>query len=42
MTIVENLRRYLGSDADIRVEYVNDIPVLSSGKRKIVVNAYSE
>ncbi len=31
---------YLGHDAVIRVDYVNEIPMLSSGKRRKVVNNY--
>jgi phenylacetate-CoA ligase len=33
---------YLGSDADFRVEYVNEIPLLDSGKRRKTVNLYRE
>ena len=38
MTIM--LKNYLGEDAEIVVKYVNEIPVLKSGKRKQVVNNY--
>jgi phenylacetate-CoA ligase len=31
---------FLGSDADFKVEYVNEIPLLNSGKRKKIVNLY--
>lgn len=34
------LKSYLGEDALISVEYVEEIPVLKSGKRKQVVNNY--
>ena len=34
------LQESFGKDADIRFEYVNDIPVLNSGKRKPVVCEY--
>lgn len=34
----KTLRGYLGSDAEFVYEYVDDIPVLSSGKRKMIVN----
>lgn len=34
------LKSYIGDDAMIEVRYVNDIPVLKSGKRKQVVNNY--
>ena len=36
----DHLKKHLGSDAIIRVEYVNEIPLLSSGKRKAIVNDY--
>lgn len=35
-TIYE-IKTVLGNDAKITVEYVNDIPVLASGKRKPVI-----
>lgn len=31
---------YLGSDANFKVEYVSEIPLLSSGKRKKIVNTF--
>ena len=34
----KNLRGYLGNDANFVYEYVDNIPVLSSGKRKMIVN----
>ena len=34
------LKSYLGEDANIGVRYVDEIPVLKSGKRKQVVNNY--
>lgn len=36
--LVEEFKGYLGSDAAIRVTYVKEIPLLSSGKRKKVLN----
>jgi phenylacetate-CoA ligase len=33
---------YLGSDADFKVEYVTEIPLLDSGKRRKTVNLYRE
>ena len=38
--MVVMLKSFLGSDANIKVEYVEEIPVLKSGKRKQVVNNY--
>lgn len=40
--MVEMLKSFLGQDANICVEYVNEIPVLKSGKRKQVVNKYKQ
>ena len=34
----QTLRGYLGDDACFEYEFVDDIPVLSSGKRKMIVN----
>jgi phenylacetate-CoA ligase len=39
---VEGLKNYVGKDAKIEVEYVHEIPLLASGKRKIVVNTMSD
>jgi phenylacetate-CoA ligase len=36
--LVGEFLSYLGRDADFRIEYVNEIPLLSSGKRKKIVN----
>lgn len=36
--IKREFSNYLGKDSRIRFEYVNEIPLLSSGKRKFVVN----
>lgn len=36
--IVNDFKADLGQDANIRVVYVNDIPLLNSGKRKLVIN----
>ena len=33
-------KSYLGPDAHILIEYTNEIPLLSSGKRRIIVNLY--
>jgi phenylacetate-CoA ligase len=37
---IEQIQFLLGQDAKITVEYVKDIPVMSSGKRKAVVNEW--
>jgi hypothetical protein len=34
------LKEYLGEDAKIIIITVNEIPMLNSGKRKLVVNNY--
>ncbi len=40
LSIINTLKEQIGENAIINVEYVNDIPVLSSGKRKPVVNEW--
>ena len=37
---ISELLKVLGSDAIINIEQVNDIPVLSSRKRKPVINEW--
>lgn len=39
--ILAQLKKLLGNDSNISIEYVNDIPVLNSGKRKSVVNQWT-
>jgi phenylacetate-CoA ligase len=39
--IVDELKSYLGLNAEIKVEFVNEIPALASGKRKQVINNFS-
>jgi len=41
-TFVKLFKDILGEGADIEIEHVNEIPVLGSGKRKIVVNNYDK
>lgn len=38
--LIEEFKGYLGKDANFKVEYVEEIPLLASGKRKKVVNDY--
>ena len=38
--LITDLKHYLGQDATIGIELVDDIPVLASGKRKKIVNNY--
>lgn len=38
--LVNSLKKLLGQDADIAVNVVDEIPVLSSGKRKVVIQEY--
>lgn len=40
--LINEFKAYIGSDAIINVEYVDDIPVLASGKRKKVVNLMNQ
>lgn len=37
-SIIAQYKEYFGDNASIRVEYVRDIPLLASGKRKLVIN----
>lgn len=36
--LINEFKEYLGFDADFKIEYVNEIPLLNSGKRKKVIN----
>lgn len=36
--LIHEFKDYLGKDANIEIEFINEIPLLSSGKRKKVVN----
>jgi len=36
--LISEFKKYFGEDAEISVEYVNEIPLLNSGKRKKVMN----
>ena len=38
--LIREFKEYLGEDADFKVEFVDEIPLLSSGKRKKIVNTY--
>jgi phenylacetate-CoA ligase len=38
--LVQEFKEHLGADADFKVEYVDEIPLLASGKRKKIVNTY--
>lgn len=38
--LVSEFKSYLGSDANFKVEYVDEIPLLASGKRRKLVNNY--
>lgn len=40
--MINMLKSFLGTDAVINIEYVAEIPVLKSGKRKQVVNNYKQ
>ncbi len=42
LEVIEYFKEYLGSDAIITFEYVNEIPKLSSGKRKEAKNEYKK
>lgn len=36
--LINEFKGYLGDDANIVIEYVDEIPLLSSGKRRLVIN----
>ena len=36
--LINEFKSYVGLDADFKVEYVDEIPLLNSGKRKKVMN----
>lgn len=38
--LIGNIKKDFGQDAEVTIEYVDEIPSLSSGKRKKVVNLY--
>lgn len=38
----EDVRKVVGSDANVEIEYSDQIPVLNSGKRKIVIQNYKQ
>jgi phenylacetate-CoA ligase len=38
--MIKILQKYLGDDAIIKIEYVNEIPQLSSGKMKLTINRF--
>ena len=40
--MIADIKKYLGSDAEVIIEYVHEIPLLLSGKRKKVKNEYNQ
>ena len=40
--MIRRFKGFLGEDAVITIKYVNEIPLLPSGKRKIMINKYLE
>jgi phenylacetate-CoA ligase len=36
--LITEFKTYLGEDADFKIEHVNEIPLLNSGKRRKLVN----
>lgn len=40
--LIGEFKKYLGADADFKVEYVTEIPLLDSGKRRKTVNLYKK
>ena len=39
-SLLEEYKKILGVDAIIEIEYLSNIPLLSSGKRRILINEY--
>lgn len=37
-SLIKQYKDYFGEDANVKIEYVSDIPLLLSGKRKLVIN----
>ncbi|WP_282042862.1 CoF synthetase [Winogradskyella flava] len=40
LNMIKEYKKYFGEDADIKINYVSEIPLLASGKRREVVNEY--
>ncbi|MDD4747588.1 MAG: hypothetical protein PHW19_09930 [Salinivirgaceae bacterium] len=38
--LISEIKKYVGNDAIISIEYVDEIPLLSSGKRKKIINNF--
>ena len=38
--LIQEFTGYFGKDAVIKIEYVNEIPLLDSGKRRKVINTF--
>ena len=41
-SLILDVKNVLGSDSIIKIEYVDEVPLLDSGKRKIIINNYKE
>ena len=39
-SVIKKFKTFLGNDAEVNIEYVDEIPLLSSGKRKAILNTY--
>ena len=40
--LIADFKQYLGNDADFQLEFVDEIPMLASGKRQKLVNLYAK
>ncbi len=40
--LISYYKSYLGTDSEINLDYVDEIPLLSSGKRRIIINLFNE
>ena len=41
-TILEKIKNIVGNDAEINIEFIDEIPVLSSNKRRAVICNYKK
>lgn len=42
VSYIEELKKILGADARIRIEWSKELPILNSGKRKIIINEWKQ
>lgn len=42
LSYIEELKDILGTDARIHIEWSKELPILNSGKRKIIINEWKQ